>query len=139
MDQKDSRRARELLTALAERFDLSEAQARAAVVAVASAIEDRLPRGVRAAFLSWMPQSWSLLRPELSGAKSPIRGVNELKERVVAAGVPGDCALPFVAEMVRFLAERCGRPLAEALRRKIPEIASIEQQTAALVGPSTVR
>ncbi len=133
MNVKESRRAQELRETLAARFDLPEDTVRDALLAVAEAIHERLPRGVRVAFLSWMPECRSLLLENAPTATdAPPRGSEALKMRVAAAGVPEDAALMFIVEIVRFLGERCGRPLADALRRKIPEIAAIEQGAGAL-------
>lgn len=105
---------------------------------MAGAIQDRLPRGVRVAFLSWMPECWTLLTEDATTMSDfPARGTDALKQRVIAAGVPEESALPFIAEIVRFLGERCGTPLADALRRKIPEIAAIEQHAPAGATSST--
>jgi hypothetical protein len=47
---------------------------------------------------------------------------------VAEAGIPYEVAGPFVVEIVRYLGERCGSPLATALHRRVPEFALLERE-----------
>ncbi len=113
---------------MAARFDLPPEIVERGLYAVVDAIHDRLPRGVRVALLSWLPECWSML--DDGAPRRPARGVRELEARVVEAGVRPEQAVDFVVEMLRFLGERCGTPLAEAMRRRIPELAEADQLAA---------
>ncbi|MDQ7006460.1 MAG: hypothetical protein Q9Q40_04450 [Acidobacteriota bacterium] len=122
-----SSRSRELRKHLAERFDLDEATVSAALMTLVGAIHERLPHSVEVSLVSWIPETWGFLQEggrELFGAS--VRGEEAIEERLVAAGLRADQAAAFVAEWVAFLERRCGRSLAEALRRRVPELARFE-------------
>lgn len=124
---RESRRNQELKRALADRFGLDEKTAGAALVAIIEAVQDRLPRGARVALMSWLPECWPMLGTGGPTTTPAVRGVSALAARVEGTGVPRARAVEFVAESVRLLGERCGTPLAEAMRRKVPELAEAEQ------------
>ncbi len=127
-----SSRSRELRKHLAERFDLDPGTVSAALMTLVGAIHDRLPRSVEVSLVSWIPETWGFLQEdgrELFG--SAVRGEAAIEERLVAAGLRQDQAAAFAAELVAFLERRCGRALAEAMRRRVPELASFEQAVSA--------
>jgi hypothetical protein len=129
MHVRESKRARELRETLAEKFAISPEVVNKAAVAFVTAVHDRLPRGTKVALLSWVPDCMMLLMgSEQSSAEPPARGIDGIKARIAAAGVPDEVALRFVVELVRFLGDRCGTPIADGLRKKIPELAELEQQ-----------
>ena len=129
MHVRESKRARELRTTLADKFAISPEVVNRAAVAFVTAVHDRLPRGTKVALLSWVPDCMTLLiGPDQASTETPARGVEEIKARITAAGVPPEVAVAFVIELVRFLGDRCGTPISEGLRKKIPELAALEQQ-----------
>jgi len=83
------------------------------LVALVEAIRGRLPRPVEVSLASWVPEAWSVVAegPAASGLTA-ARGAEEIKRRVADAGVPYPVAGPFVVEVVRYLGDRCGSPLA---------------------------
>jgi len=122
-----SSRSKELRKHLAKRFDLDEGTVSAALMALVGAIHERLPRSVEVSLVSWIPETWGFLQEdgrELFGAS--VRGEAAIEERLVAAGLREDQAAAFAAELVTFLERRCGRALADALRRRVPELARFE-------------
>lgn len=129
---KDSRRAREVRTLLAERLNLAPDAVSRAVVAFLDGVEGRLPRGTAVALLSWLPQSWALLAKEHRGGM--VRGGPALRARVVEAGIPSTQSGAFICELLRVIGERVGTPLAEQLKRRVPELAQIERETIAEAG-----
>ncbi len=130
METVGSKRSRELRQHLAARFQLEESVISAALMMLIGSIHDRLSRAVEVSLVSWIPETWGLLHNDgrdLFGAG--VRGVEAIKARVVAAGVPEAGA--FVAELMTFIERRCGRPLAESIRRRIPEFVEIEKEHSA--------
>ena len=122
-----SSRSKELRKHLAKRFDLDEGTVSAALMALVGAIHERLPRSVEVSLVSWIPETWGFLQEdgrELFGAS--VRGEAAIEERLVAAGLREDQAAAFAAELVTFLERRCGRALADALRRRVPELTRFE-------------
>jgi hypothetical protein len=122
-------RAQELRADLAQRFGLDEEVVSQGLVALVSSIRGRLPRPVWISLASWVPEAWSVVGGH-AGASGLIaaRGAEAIKQRVAEAGVPYDVAGPFVVEVVRHLANRCGSPLATALHSRVPEFSLIEQE-----------
>jgi hypothetical protein len=124
-----SQRAQQLRVDLARRFDLDEEAVSRGLVALVAAIRPRLPRPVEISLASWVPESWAVVAAA-GGANglTAARGADEIKRRVAEAGVPFEVAGPFVVEVVRYLADRCGSPLAAALHRRVPEFSLLEQE-----------
>jgi len=125
-----SHRAQQLRADLAQRFELDEEAVSQGLVALVEAIRGRLPRPVEVSLASWVPEAWSVVAegPAASGLTA-ARGAEEIKRRVADAGVPYRVAGPFVVEVVRYLGDRCGSPLATALHRRVPEFSVLEQET----------
>ncbi|RMG48957.1 MAG: hypothetical protein D6718_00795, partial [Acidobacteria bacterium] len=90
------------------------------------AIHDRLPRAVQVSLVSWVPQSWGFLFG--AQAADTLRGVPALRARLQKAGLSSSNVGPFVAEVVAFIERRMGRPLAAALRKRVPELVALETQ-----------
>ncbi|UCF67157.1 MAG: hypothetical protein JSV80_15480 [Acidobacteriota bacterium] len=124
-----SRRSVELRKNLADQFGIDEATAGNGVKALIGAIQDRLPASLEVSLVSWVPEAWGLLvgAETVTGA----RGVAAIAERLECAGIPRTHIVAFIAAIVGFLEQRMGTPLATALRRRIPELASFEEQAAA--------
>jgi hypothetical protein len=124
-----SYRVQQLRADLAKRFRLDEAAVSQGLVALVEAIRARLPRAVEVSLASWVPESWVVIAEAPEGIR-PVaaRSADEIKRRVAEAGVPFEVAGPFVVEVVRYLGDRCGSPLATALHRRVPEFAQLEQE-----------
>ncbi len=128
METVGSKRSRELRKHLGELFVLDEGVVSAALMLFIGSIHDRLSRSVEVSLVSWIPETWGFLNKDgrdLFG--DGVRGVEALEERVEAAGIPAKRVGAFISELMAFLDRRCGRPLADSMRRKIPEIAEIER------------
>lgn len=126
MERKTSRRAQELQARLTEKFQLSPALVDQGIQAIASCIQGRLPVATQVSLFSWLPFGWEALTTSSPGTREMTRGVEALRERLVEAGVPEDIAVPFAAELLAFIGERCGRPLADSIRRRVPELAAAQ-------------
>jgi len=124
-----SHRAQQLRADLVARFGLDDEVVSQGLVALVAAIRGRLPRPVEISLASWVPEAWRVVvdAPGASGLTA-ARGAEEIKRRVAAAGVPYAVAGPFVVEVVRYLGDRCGSPLATALHRRVPEFALLERE-----------
>ena len=124
-----SNRAQQLRAELGRRFGLDEQAVSQGLVALVESIRGRLPRPVEISLASWVPEAWGVVAdgPAASGVTA-ARGAEEIKRRVADAGIPYDVAGPFVVEVVRFLGDRCGSPLATALHRRVPEFSLLEQE-----------
>ncbi len=127
MSSHQDRRSLELQRRLAARFRIPEATVTAAVSALLESIRGRLPLGVEVCLASWMPDAWTLVsranpRP---ATPDPLRA-DQIKRRVVEAGVPEPQARAFVAAVFEFIEERLGAPLVAQIRRKIPELRTFE-------------
>ncbi len=118
---------------LAGRLGIPEAVVGKALLVFLKGIHDRLPRATSVALCSWVPESWTLIsaHEDFTTRARPLRGAPEMKSALVAAGVPEDAAFRFVIELVQFVGQRCGTPISDTLRRKVPEIAEIERLTTA--------
>jgi hypothetical protein len=124
-----SHRAQRLRADLAQRFGLDEEAVSRGLVALVEAIRARLPRPVEIALASWVPESWCVVAEAPGGSLSTAaRGADEIKRRVAEAGIPFEVAGPFVVEIVSYLGEHCGSPLATALHRRVPEFALLERE-----------
>ncbi len=135
MEAVGSRRSRELRAHLAERFGIEEMVVSAALMTLIGSIHDRLSRSVEVSLVSWIPETWGFLSEdgrELFG--NAVRGTDALRERVESAGIPLEQVAPFIAALLQFLEQRCGRPLAEQMRRKVPEFAEFEREVLAAAG-----
>lgn len=125
-----SHRAQRLRADLGQRFGLDEEAVSQGLVALVESIRGRLPRPVEISLASWVPEAWAVVSegPSASGLTA-ARGAEEIKRRVADAGVPYEMAGPFVVEVVRYLGDRCGSPLATALHRRVPELSLLERET----------
>jgi hypothetical protein len=137
MQARESRRARELREQLAERLGLSEPVVGKALLVFMSGINDRLPRGTTVALCSWVPETWKLIsgHDDFSNKPHPLRGADAIRTALAAVGVPGESAFRFVTDLVQFLGQRCGTPISDTLRRKVPEIAEMERASTADSAP----
>ncbi len=122
-------RAQQLRSDLAEHFGLSDQVVSRGLVALVASIRGRLPRPVEISLASWVPEAWSVVGGQ-AGARglAAARGAEAIKRRVAEAGVPYEVAGPFIVEVVRHLASRCGSPLAAALHSRVPEFSLIEKE-----------
>ncbi len=123
-----SRRSQLLRSHLAGRFRIDEDAASRGLVALVGALRGRLPKPVEISLASWLPESWQIVSAR-DGMPVAARGSEEIKQRVEEAGVPGPEAAAFVMEVVRYLGDHCGAPLAEAIRRRIPELVQLAEET----------
>lgn len=123
-----SRKTQEMRQLLALQFSLDEDTVSRGLAAIVGALHPRIPKHLGVALASWFPESWPLLEHRDGGGTQPARGIMEFKQRVYEAGVPFETAGAFIAAAVEFLSERCGKPLAEALTRKVPEISALRQE-----------
>lgn len=120
----ESKRARELRHLLAERFELDEESVRNVLRALVGSIHGRLGRGIKTCLISWIPETWPFLSSTpVPGVRSvAARGEARITEELVAAGLDPSQVPDFVATLMTFLESRCGRPLSEAVSRKVPEL-----------------
>ncbi len=131
MAEKDSRRSREVRADVADRLQLDPEAVSGGLVAFLGSVHARLPRGTAVALVSWLPEAWTLLGTQ---ASAPARGAAAFRARVIEAGVPEDKAGAFIVEVLRVVGERVGTPIADALRKRIPELAEIEREVVVVVG-----
>jgi hypothetical protein len=131
MADKDSRRSQEVRADLAARLKLDADAVSRALVAFLGCIHARLPRGTAVALVSWLPEAWALLGAQ---AAQPARGAAAFRARVVEAGIPDEQSGIFIVEVLRVIGERVGTPIAETLRKRIPELVEIERETVIIVG-----
>ena len=110
---------------LAHLFDMPETDVSAALAHLVGAMLPRLSPANQASLASWIPEGWTAL---VEGSARGARGADEFKTRLADAGVPGELTARFAAEFVRLVGERCGAPLATAIRRRIPEIEQLERE-----------
>lgn len=125
-----SRKTQEMRQQLAARFALDENTVRQGLAAIVNALQPRIPRHLGVALASWIPESWPLLETGKFQAGPPVRGVAEFKQRVYEAGIPFEDSAAFIAAAVNFLSDHCGRPLADALVRKVPEMSLLQGEAA---------
>ncbi len=85
----------------------------------------RLPRHVGIALMSWLPQSWSLMSRDERAATVSFRGSLALKQRLLVAGLDEGNLGRFIRAAMDTLTEQCGRPLTDAIRRRIPELSEM--------------
>lgn len=124
-----SHRAQQLRSDLARRFALGEDAVSQGLVALVDAIRGRLPRPVEISLASWVPEAWEVVAEGPgAGRLASARGAEEIKRRLADAGIPYEVAGPFVVEVVRYLGDHCGSPLATALHRRVPEFALLERE-----------
>lgn len=129
-------RARELRAALAAQLELEPDTVGNALVAFLGGVHTRLPHGTAVALVSWLPEAWALL------ASRPVRGARgseALRACVAEAGVPADKADAFICEVLRMIGERVGTPIADALRKRLPELAEIERDAVVAMGRAPVQ
>ncbi len=127
MNSPHDRRSLELQRRLAARFRIPESTVTSGVSALLESIRGRLPLGVEVCLASWMPDAWNLVsranpRP---ATPDPLRA-DQIRLRVVEAGVPDHHARAFIAAVFEFIEERLGTPLVATIRRKIPELRAFE-------------
>lgn len=124
-----SKRSQQLRSHLVERFGVDEESVSRGLVALVGAIRSRLPKPVEISLASWVPESWQVVSGSArTSAIASARGAEEIKRRVAEAGIPREDAAAFVVEVVRFLGDRCGAPLAEAIERRIPELSRLSEE-----------
>jgi hypothetical protein len=124
-DIVDSKRSTELRRLLCERLQLDESQVSDVLRALIGAIHDRLGRGLQACLISWIPETWLFLASRGAVQGLGARGETAIVEKLVDAGLPAEDAPELVATLLGFLESRCGRPLSEAVRRRVPELSRI--------------
>lgn len=76
--------------------------------------------------MSWLPQTWSLMSLNEREAPISFRGSLALKQRLLVAGLNEGDLGRFVRAAMDTLTEQCGRPLTDAIRRRIPELSELE-------------
>ena len=118
-------RAKEIVLLLAREFRLAPELVEEAVGAAVAAAARCLGRAAATALVSWFPCSWRFIRPDDFGVAAraipPVRGrdwgaAEEMAVAAAAHGVPGALAPRFAALLEQLIGERCGSPLARALR-----------------------
>lgn len=117
-----SRRSQELRTTIATRFDLDDSKTSEVLHAFIGAIHDRLGRGLQACLISWIPEAWPFLSGTARARDMVARGESQITERLVEAGFPAEHVPELIGAVLAFLESRCGRPLSEAVRRRVPEL-----------------
>lgn len=117
-----STRPPELRRLLSDRFELDDDQASEVLQALIGAIHDRLGRGLQTCLISWIPETWPFLRGQAGDRAAVARGEAQITQRLEDAGLPPELAPSLVETVLDFLESRCGRPLGEAVRRRVPEL-----------------
>jgi len=129
--RRESRRATELRSALAEATGLDEERVSAGLVALAEAIRDRFSPAIEVSLFSWVPECWSLAtRPRNRDAAHQVRGREALIRTLVEAGLPAGVVEAFLATFIRHVARRCGTPLADQVIRRVPELGEFLREEA---------
>lgn len=136
MNGRQNKRCFEMQRKLAARFNLADQTVNEAIAALMESIRGRLPLGVEVCLASWMPDSRQLVGLSKSrGLTSEPLSPEEIKRRVVDAGVPDRYSRAFIAEVFAFIETRLGKPLVSAIRRRIPEIEAFEMERVAQSAP----
>jgi hypothetical protein len=117
-----SDRSKELRTTIATRFELNDARTSEVLHAFIGAIHDRLGRGLQACLISWIPEAWPFLSGTAQARDMVARGEAQITERIVDAGFPAEKVPELIGTVLGFLESRCGRPLSDAVRRRVPEL-----------------
>lgn len=122
----ENKRSTRLIRRLSGRLAWDEVSTSNALTSFVTVLHPRLPRNVGIALMSWLPQTWSLM--SLNERESPIsfRGSLALKQRLLVAGLNEGDLGRFVRAAMDTLTEQCGRPLTDAIRRRIPELSELE-------------
>ena len=134
-----SKRSQELRTTIAMRFELDESRTSEVLHAFIGAIHDRLGRGLQACLISWIPEAWPFLSGTARARDMVARGEAQITERLVEAGFPAERVPELIGTVLVFLESRCGRPLSEAVRRRVPELERMAGNQARSQPPSTAK
>ncbi|MFN7965808.1 MAG: hypothetical protein U0V87_09010 [Acidobacteriota bacterium] len=122
----ENKRSTRVIRRLSGRLAWDEVSTSNALTRFVSVLCPRLPGPVGIALMSWLPQSWSLMSCDERAAPASFRGSLALKQRLIAAGLDEGELGRFIRAAMDTLTEQCGRPLTDAIRRRIPELSELE-------------